>query len=144
MNIQHILATKGAHVITIRPEQAIREALVLFIRHNIGALVVLDDAGHLIGVLSERDILRAAPRNEAIFSQPVRAVMTSDIITVVPQDDLMSVANTMTEMRMRHLPVVDQGRLVGIVSIGDVLKAQRDQYRGEVETLQTQLLADDM
>ena len=142
MNIQHILATKGAHVITIRPEQVIREALGLFIRHNIGALVVLDDAGHLIGLLSERDILRAAPMNEAIFSQPVREVMTREPITAVPQDDLMSVANTMTEMRMRHLPVVDQGRLVGIVSIGDVVKAQRDQYRGEVDTLQTQLLAD--
>jgi len=70
-------------------------------------------------------------------------VMTRDVLTVVPQDDLMSVAHTMTEMRMRHLPVVDQGRLVGIVSIGDVVKAQRDHYYGEVETLQTQLLADD-
>jgi CBS domain-containing protein len=144
MNIQHILATKGAHVTTIRPEQTIREALGLFIRHNIGALVVLDDAGHLIGLLSERDIIRAAPMNEAIFSQPVHEVMTRDPITAVPQDDLMSVANTMTEMRIRHLPVVDQGRLVGIVSIGDVVKTQRDQYRGEVETLQTQLLADDI
>src|SRR5262249_35241818 len=122
MNIQHILATKSAHVITIRPEQTIREALGLFIKHNIGALVVLDDAGHLIGLLSERDIIRAAPMNEAIFSQPVHEVMTRDPITAVPQDDLMSVANTMTEMRMRHLPVVEQGRLVGIVSIGDVVK----------------------
>lgn len=144
MNIQTILATKGAHVIAIRPEQAIREAVVLFVRHNIGALVVLDDAGQLIGLLSERDIIRAAPLNEAIFSQPVRAVMSRDIITVVPQDDLMSVANTMTEMRMRHLPVVDQGRLVGIVSIGDVVKAQRDHYHGEVDTLQIQLLANDI
>ena len=144
MNIQHVLATKGAHVITIRPEQTIREALDLFIRHNIGALVVLDDAGQLIGILSERDILRAAPMNEAIFSQPVRGVMSRDIITAVPQDDLISVANTMTEMRIRHLPVVDQGRLVGIVSIGDVVKAQRDEYRGEVETLQNQLLADEI
>ena len=144
MNIQTILATKGAHVMTIRPEQAIREAVALFVRHNIGALVVLDDAGQLIGLLAERDIIRAAPMNEAIFSQPVRAVMSRDIITVVPQDDLMSVANTMTEMRMRHLPVVDQGRLVGIVSIGDVVKAQRDHYHGEVDTLQIQLLANDI
>ena len=144
MNIQSILATKGAHVMTIHPEQTIREALVLFARHNIGALVVLDDAGQLIGVLSERDIIRAAPINETIFSQPVSAVMTREIVTVVPQDDLMSVANTMTEMRMRHLPVMDQGRLVGIVSIGDVVKAQRDQYLGEVDTLQTQLLAGDI
>ena len=143
MNIQHILATKGAHVVTIHPEQTVREALLLFIRHNIGALVVLDDAGQLIGLLSERDIIRAAPMNEAIFSRPVREVMTREPITAVPQDDLMSVANTMTEMRIRHLLVVDQGRLVGIVSIGDVVKAQRDEYRGEVETLQTQLLAEE-
>ena len=143
MNIQNILATKGAHVVTIHPEQTVREALLLFIRHNIGALVVLDDAGQLIGLLSERDIIRAAPMNEAIFSRPVREVMTREPITAVPQDDLMSVANTMTEMRIRHLLVVDQGRLVGIVSIGDVVKAQRDEYRGEVETLQTQLLAEE-
>jgi len=144
MNIHSILATKGAHVMAIRPEQTIREALVLFVRHNIGALVVLDDTGQLIGILSERDIIRAAPMNEAIFAQSVSAVMTREIITAVPQDDLMSVANTMTEMRIRHLPVVDQGRLVGIVSIGDVVKAQRDHYHGEVDTLQTQLLAGDI
>ncbi|PYN40420.1 MAG: hypothetical protein DMD95_21835 [Candidatus Rokuibacteriota bacterium] len=67
--------------------------------------------------------------------------MTRDVITGQPPDDLLTVAYTMTERRIRHLPVVDQGRLVGMVSIGDVLKAQRDHYQGEVDTLQTQLLA---
>jgi CBS domain-containing protein len=68
--------------------------------------------------------------------------MTKNVITGLPQDDIKSVANTMTERRIRHIPIVEQGKLVGIISIGDVVKAQRDQYKGEIDTLQTQILAD--
>ena len=74
-----------------------------------------------------------------VFDKPVSALMTRNLIMGVPQDDLVSVGYTMTEKRIRHLPVVEQGRLVGIISIGDVVKAQRDQYQGEVDTLQFQL-----
>jgi CBS domain-containing protein len=141
MNIQSILATKGTKVVTIRPEQAIREALAALATHNIGALVVVNDAGQPIGIISERDIIRAAAKNEAIFSQSVSALMTRKVTFGEPHDDLEAVAHTMTEKRIRHVPVVDQGRLIGIVSIGDVVKAQRDQYQGELYTLQTQILA---
>jgi CBS domain-containing protein len=134
MNIQSILATKGTNVVTIRPQQSLREALSSLVAHNIGALVVVNDAGQPVGILSERDIIRAAVRNEAIFALPVSTVMSREVITGVPQDDLESVAHTMTEKRTRHVPVIDQGKLVGIVSIGDVVKAQRDRYQGELHT----------
>lgn len=140
MNIQSILATKGVHVRTIRPEQSIREAIVLFVTHNIGALVVADQRGRVVGLLAERDIIRAAPQYDQLLSTPVQAMMSRDVITVTPQDDLWSVANTMTEKRLRHLPVVHRGKLIGIVSIGDVVKAQLDQYRGTIDTMEIQLL----
>jgi len=144
MKVKRILATKSGAVMTIRPDQPIRDAVALLARHNIGALVVVapgDEAP--VGIISERDIIRRAADNEGVFSESVKDIMTSELITGMPQDDLYSVMHTMTERRFRHLPVVDQGKLIGIVSIGDVLKAQRDEYRGEIDTLETQILADE-
>lgn len=140
MTIATLLAKKGARVVTIRPEQTIRQALSLLADHNIGALVVVDDGGRPNGIVSERDIVRTIAHDERVFDKTVSAIMTRDVVLGLPQDDLLAVGNTMTEKRIRHLPVVDKGHLVGIVSIGDVVKAQRDQYQGEVDTLQTQLL----
>jgi CBS domain-containing protein len=140
MNIASILARKGPKVFTIRPEQSIRAAIASLAEHNIGALVVVDEAGKPIGIISERDIVREAAGNERVFSKAVSEIMTSHVIVGTPQDDLVSVGSTMTEKRIRHLPVVDKGRLIGIVTIGDVVKAQRDQYRGEVDTLQIQIM----
>jgi CBS domain-containing protein len=142
MNIASLLATKGGLVVTARAEQTIRDALGLLARHNIGALVVVDERHLPIGILSERDVVRAADRDAQIFSRSVGSLMTRDVIVATPQDDLMTVGTTMTERRIRHLPVVEGGRLVGIVSIGDVVKAERDRYRGEVDTLQIQLLGE--
>ncbi|HEX6210503.1 MAG TPA: CBS domain-containing protein [Methylomirabilota bacterium] len=137
MNIASILATKGNGVVTIRPEQTIREALGVLARHNIGALVVVDGAMRPIGILSERDIVRAAAQDEKVFPLLVSQLMTRDLVLGDPGDDLGAVGETMVQRRIRHLPVVDAGTLVGMVSIGDVVKAQRDQYQGEVDTLQT-------
>lgn len=141
MSIAHLLAGKGRGVVTIQPEDSIRQALGLLAQHNIGALIVVDSRQQPVGILSERDIVREAARNEGVFTQAVSALMTRDVVIGGPQDDLHSVAHTMIERRIRHLPVMESGTLVGIVSIGDVVKAQRDQYHGEVETMQTQLLA---
>jgi CBS domain-containing protein len=135
MKIGHILATKGGQVFTIGPEQLLREALGLLARHGVGALVVVDMSQRPVGILSERDIVRAAARDEALFAREVRTIMTRDVIVGEPADDLQAVSHTMTERRIRHLPVIEGGRLVGIVSIGDVVKAQRDLYQGEVDTL---------
>lgn len=142
MNIKSILAKKGMKVVTIRSEQSIREAVARLAEYNIGALVVINETNGPVGILSERDITRTLARDEHIFSKSVSDLMTKNVITGLPQDDLVSVANTMTEKRIRHLPVVEKGKLVGIVSIGDVLKAQRDQYQGEVDTLQIQILGE--
>jgi len=139
MNIASLLAKKGPKVVTVQPEQTIRQALALLADHNIGALVVVDRDGGPVGILSERDVVRSAARDEGVFAKTVSALMTKDLILGVPQDELESVGYTMTNRRIRHLPVVDQQRLVGIISIGDVVKAQRDLYRGEVETLQFEL-----
>jgi CBS domain-containing protein len=140
MDITSILAKKGPKVFTISPEQSIRQALALLAEHNIGALVVVDKAGKPGGIISERDIVREAARNEQMFSKAVSEIMTKEVIVGAPQDDLISVGNTMTEKRIRHLPIVDKGTLIGIVTLGDVVKAQRDRYRGEVDTLQIQVM----
>jgi CBS domain-containing protein len=140
MNIASILAKKGPKVFTIRPEQSIRQALALLAEHNIGALVVVDKAGKPGGIISERDIVREAARSEQVFSKTVSEIMTKEVIVGAPQDDLISVGNTMTERRIRHLPILDKGKLIGIVTLGDVVKAQRDRYRGEVDTLQIQVM----
>lgn len=143
MKVRTILATKGTNVITIRPEQTLKEVALLLAEHNIGALVVVDEVGQLVGIVSERDIIQAAARLEDPLSRPVREVMTKEVVTGLPQDDLTAVADTMTEKRFRHLPIVEHGELVGIVSMKDIVKSQRDQYKGEVDTLQTQIIADE-
>ncbi len=141
MKISGILSTKGVNVVTVRPDQSIRQALALLGQHNIGALVVVSDEGIPVGMLSERDIVRQAARDEKLFSLPVGRVMTENVITGSPHDDLDSVLQLMTEKRFRHLPVVEQEHLVGIVSIGDVVKAMLMQYQGEIDTLQTQIMS---
>ena len=139
MKVSTILATKGANVVTIQPESPVSEAVRLFNKHNIGALVVMDDQ-QLLGILSERDIVRQLAHYEHILDVPVQDLMTPRVIVGHPQDDLASVVHTMTEKRFRHLPIVDNGRLIGILSIGDILKTQRDQYRGEISTLEDQIM----
>ena len=140
MNIANVLAVKGPKVVTIQPEQTIHQALALLAQHNIGALVVIGDGGEPVGILSERDIVREAAHNQKVFDLVVSSIMTRDLIIGTPQDDLVSVAFTMTDRHIRHLPITDRGRLVGMVSIGDIVKAHRNELQGEVDTLQTQLL----
>ena len=143
MKISRILATKGKETITIHPDKTIREALFLLEKNNIGALPVLDAADRLVGILTERDIIRNLVEDEAVFAKTVAALMTREVITGLVQEDLESVALTMTERRFRHLPILDGDELVGIVSIGDVVKAQRDEFRGLVDTLQTLIDGED-
>ena len=140
MKIESILATKSSNVVTVGPGQSLREAVDLLAEHNIGALIVVEEPGRPIGIISERDIIREAARNETVLAQTVSRAMTKDLITASPEDDLEAVLQTMTAKRFRHLPIMDGERLIGVISIGDVVKAQLDKYQGEVETLQTQII----
>lgn len=138
MKVQNILATKGSKVFTITPEQSIQAATSLMAQHNIGALVITNAAGGVVGIISERDIVRFVARREDP-AQPVGTIMSRNVILGSLQDELSTVMRTMTLKRFRHLPVVDHEQLVGMVSIGDLVKAQLAQYQGEIETLLTQV-----
>lgn len=140
MKIESILATKSLNVITVRPDQSLKDAVDLLVEHDIGALVVVDEPGEPVGVISERDIIREAARTETVLAQTVDRVMTTDLVVASPEDDIGAVLETMVAGRFRHLPIVDQERLVGVISIRDVLKVQLDAYQGEVDTLQTQII----
>ena len=142
MKIENILATKGSNVVTARAKQSLKQAIDLLVEFNIGALVVTDEAGKPVGIISERDLIRAVARGEDVHTRLVSDVMTKKVIVASPQDDRESVMQTMTVKRFRHLPVMDKGKLIGIVSIGDIVKAQLSQYRGEIETLETQIIGE--
>jgi CBS domain-containing protein len=139
MQISTILAKKGSTVFTVKPDQTVREAVALLIDKRIGAVVVVNETGRPVGIVSERDIVRELAKTETVLNEPVSRVMTIDVIIARPGDDTKAVSKTMTVKRFRHLPVMDHHELVGIVSIGDVVKAQLDEYEGEIETLQTRV-----
>lgn len=139
MKISNILASKGPRVVSVHPEQSLKEAVGLLAEHNIGALVVVNASGAPVGILSERDIVRELSRRSDLLASPVESIMTRDLVTGSPHDDIRSVLKTMTDHHFRHLPIIDQGRLAGIVSIGDVVKAQMSQYQGEIDTLETRV-----
>jgi CBS domain-containing protein len=143
MKVRHVLASKSREVLTARPDQSVREVVAVLARHNIGVLLVVDDRGEIAGIISERDIVRHAVEQENLFSLPVSQVMTANVITGMPGDDIVAVSHTMMERNFRHLPIVEDGRLVGIISIRDVLKAQLNEYQGEIDTLETRILAEE-
>ena len=143
MNISSILSTKSSRVYTITPDRTLADAVSRLSENNIGALIVLGDDDQVVGIISERDIVHRSAASQDAFAHTVREVMTKEVVIGVPEDDVMSVAHTMTERRFRHIPILDGNRLIGIVSIGDLLKAQRDQYLGEIDTLETQIMAKD-
>jgi CBS domain-containing protein len=140
VKLESVLAAKGPGVITTRAATPIAEAIALLSRHNIGALVVVDAAGRLSGILSERDVIRHMAASGRPGEATVGDWMTQPVTVATPADDVDSVLRTMTVRRFRHAPVVDGSRLVGIVSIGDLVKAERDDYMGAIETLETQLM----
>ena len=126
MKIAEILRTKGHHVVTIPEARSVLDAIGVLVRHNIGALVVTDRE-RPTGIFTERDVLRLAARSPSALSTiQVGGVMTSDPITASPDDELHAMMDVMTEQKIRHLPVIERGELVGIVSIGDLLNACRD------------------
>ncbi|QCW50357.1 CBS domain-containing protein [Nocardioides dongxiaopingii] len=136
MRIGEILEAKASHaIVTITPQAGVRELLALLAEHNIGALVVSADGASLDGIVSERDVVRHLHADGTVVNNTVAAIMTSEVETCGPDDDLDQVMTTMTSRRFRHVPVVDDGRLVGIVSIGDVVKHKIGQLQFERDQL---------
>jgi CBS domain-containing protein len=131
MNVMHILKLKGsAAVETVGPEATVARAAAKLSERGIGALVVTLPGGEIAGIISERDIVRALARQpEGCLERPVSALMTANVETCSPADKADSVLERMTEGRFRHMPVVENGRMVGLLSIGDVVKARI----GEIE-----------
>jgi CBS domain-containing protein len=123
MTVSIILAAKGREVVTIEPGATLKTAVALLAQKRIGAIIVLGADNRIVGILSERDIVRAiAEGGAAAFDEPVSQSMTRKVSTCTETETIASLMERMTEGKFRHLPVVDQGRLVGIVSIGDVVK----------------------
>jgi CBS domain-containing protein len=138
MKVRDILQAKPGTLITIESTATLREASQYLKEHHIGVLLVLDGRGKPVGILSERDIVREFAFQGALCETAhVGATMTRDLITSTPDDDLMHVMNLMTDHRIRHLPVLDGGELVGLVSIGDVVKAVVNASVSEIEQLRS-------
>ncbi|MBB3083376.1 CBS domain-containing protein [Geodermatophilus sabuli] len=132
MHIRQLLRRKGADVATVEASASIRTALALLAEHRVGALVVSADGRSVDGIVSERDVVRALhERGAALLAEPVSSVMTADVHTCRPDAGVEELARTMTDHRVRHVPVVDGEALVGIVSIGDVVKARLDELESE-------------
>jgi len=126
MLLKEILATKGRAVLTIGPASSLMEALRKMAAHNCGSLVVYED-NRVVGMISERDILRTiADLGESLESISVEARMLTNVLSSLPTDNISDMMGLMTEHRVRHVPVFENGNLCGLISIGDLLKAQHD------------------
>jgi CBS domain-containing protein len=136
MNVEAILKGKGRAVATVAPEASIADAVALLRKKGIGALVVSRDGSDVAGILSERDIVHAlAERGARMLELQVSALMTRHVFTCKPGDKIAELMAEMTERRIRHLPVVEDGKLAGIVSIGDVVKNRVDEVEEEASSL---------
>jgi CBS domain-containing protein len=137
MRIVDVLRNKGNDVATVDPEAPVAAVIAELARHNVGALPVVD-GDRLVGIVSERDVVRRLHTSGAeMLAAPVREIMTTSITTCTPGDAVTDLARIMTSGRFRHMPVVSDGVLVGIVSIGDLVKARIDQLESEREQLQS-------
>lgn len=136
MFVSDILGQKGDRVISVSADDSLTSAIATLSTRRIGAVLVLDAAGKVLGILSERDVLHAVARRAAdALGLSVADVMTTPVITCDPDDTVEHVMELMTNNRFRHLPVVRRGALLGVVSIGDVVKCRIDETRQEAEVL---------
>jgi CBS domain-containing protein len=148
MQIRDILKEKGTKVVTIGPGQAIHDAINKLNEHGIGALVVTDEGEEIVGIITERDVLRICGSNYARLFEPtvqeesdgpilVQDAMTKELIIGIPDDDINYVMGIMSKNHMRHLPVLDNGSLMGIISMGDLVNARLEEKVFENRTLRS-------
>ena len=132
MKVSQLLETKGSDVSTISQERTVSDAIALLKERSIGALVVTGPKAPLVGMFSERDVVRAlAVSGEKALIQKVSELMSRDVVTCTKSTDLNDLMATMTERRFRHVPVVENERLIGLVSIGDVVKGRLDELEND-------------
>ncbi len=142
MFVSDILAYKGDRVVSVAPGEGLAAAIGTLSTRRIGAVLVLDPDGAIVGILSERDVLHAVARDGmAALDRKVSDVMTASVVTCDPDASIESVMQTMTERRFRHLPVVQQGRLCGMISIGDVVRLRLEEQRREADALREYITA---
>lgn len=138
MRIADVLRRKGSSVATVSPTMSVRELVDVLGEHNIGAAVVTDGQRGVVGIVSERDVVRRLrDRGPDLLNAAVAEIMTVDVLHCAPEDTVDQLAETMTERRIRHMPVLVDGQLTGIVSIGDVVKSRISQLEADREQLES-------
>jgi CBS domain-containing protein len=136
MNISQILKAKGRAVATARPNATLSEIISKLAQKKIGAIVIVGDAGEVVGIVSERDVIRQlGDRGEAALKEPVSQAMTTSVISCQETSTLEEMMELMTQGRFRHVPVIEDGALVGIVSIGDIVKHHVAEVEMEVTAM---------
>lgn len=136
MRIGDVLGAKPSKdVVTITPDAEVKDLLALLAEHNVGALIVSTDGESVDGIVSERDVVRRLHKDGTVVNNTVGAIMTAQVETCDPETQLDDLMKIMTERRIRHVPVVEGGKLVGIVSIGDIVKHRMDQLQFERDQL---------
>jgi CBS domain-containing protein len=136
MRINQVLAAKARNgVVTIEPEATIRDLLALLAEQNVGAVVVSQDGRTLVGIVSERDVVRRLHEDESVLAAPVSTIMTTDVHTCDGTEPVLELMKVMTDRRFRHVPVVTDGVLTGVVSIGDVVKSRISELEFERDQL---------
>lgn len=140
MFLRDILNTKGPLVHSIDAQASLEDVVQQLVRHNCGSLVVRGKSGRMEGIITERDILRACAAHQAALSElKVADAMTANVVVGTPSDSVEDTMGLMTEKRIRHLPVLEDGQLLGLVSIGDIVKAQHDRLTMENHYLKSYL-----
>jgi len=136
MIVKAILAAKGGNIVSIEPTATLDVAVKTLAEHKIGALLVLGPDRRVIGILSERDIVRVlAERGAQVLEEPVSGVMTRKVVSCRQSDTVAAIMEMMTLGKFRHLPVVEDGKVVGLISIGDIVKRRVQEYETEQEAL---------
>lgn len=136
MKVADILQTKGSDIVSMRPDDPVAAAVALMARNRIGAVLVIDETDTVRGILSERDIVKSLHQHRAeILDKRVGDLMTREVITCAPEDEIAAIMGMMTSQRFRHVPVIKDGALVGIISIGDVVKSRIAEAESEVDAL---------
>jgi len=135
MTIAALLQTKGHEVIQLSPDVSLQQAVAILVERRIGCVPVVE-GGEVIGILSERDVVRALNGGKArVLSETVQSVMTSPAVTITPDMPVISALSLMTQRRIRHLPVMDEGKMTGFVSIGDLVKYRIDKIEAEAAAM---------